>query len=191
MSSLPLVVERHFFTKVLVEANPDHQPEKDKDHVLGIRAEVRGGSLKDDPRRWRLFLTVRTETSEEEKIPYKIDLECVGFFTVSPEVEEKKIPSLVHANGAAILYSSTREFLLVITGRGPWGGFYLPTTNFLKPPKPKEEEEPGLSKPVPKIQKKKRKTQPVKPASEGVRMVRFKSKDKKTLDQPEGEPSES
>jgi preprotein translocase subunit SecB len=156
MSSLPLVVEKHFFTKVLVEANPAHQPEKDEEQSLGIRTEVQGGPHKDDPRRWRLFLTVHTEESEKEKIPYKIDLECVGFFTVSPEVEEKKIPFLVHANGAAILYSSTREFLLLITGRGPWGGFYLPTTNFLKPPKVEAEEETVPSPPVPKAIKKKR-----------------------------------
>jgi len=140
MNSLPLVVEKHFFTKVIVEANPTYKLEKDEDQRLGIRTVVRGGSPKDDPRRWRLILTVRTEAPEKAKIPYKINLECVGFFTVSPEVEEKKIPSLVHANGAAILYSSTREFLLLITGRGPWGGFYLPTTNFLEPPKPKKEE---------------------------------------------------
>jgi preprotein translocase subunit SecB len=173
MSSLPLVVEKHFFTKVLVEANPAHQPERDKDHVLGIRTQVRGGPRKDDVRRWRLFLTVRTETSGE-KIPYKINLECVGFFTVSPEVEEKKIPSLVRANGAAILYSSTREFLLMITGRGPWGGFYLPTTNFLEPPKPKKEE-PLVSEAARKATKKKGEPLPSKPAPEGVRKIRFKS----------------
>jgi preprotein translocase subunit SecB len=190
MSSLPLVVERHFFTKVMVEANPAHQPEKDKEQVVGIRTEVQGGPRQDDPRRWRLFLTVRTETSEEERIPYKIDLECVGFFTVGPEVEENKIPALVHANGAAILYSSTREFLLMITGRGPWGGFYLPTTNFLERPEPKTEE-PLVSEAVPKAPKRKREPVPSTPVSEGVRKVRLKSNAKKTLDQVAGESSES
>jgi len=136
---IPLQLEAHFFTKVLVEAIPAYKPEKKgKDQQVGIRAEVRGGSRKDDPRRWRVFLTVRTEVPEgEEKIPYKINLTCVGFFTVSPKVEEDKISALVHANGGAILYSSTREFLLLITGRGPWPPFYLPTTNFIPSPKRK------------------------------------------------------
>ncbi|MCX5893162.1 MAG: hypothetical protein NTW80_09360, partial [Deltaproteobacteria bacterium] len=103
---------------------------------------------------------------------------------------ENKITSMVHTNGAAILYSSTREFLLMITGRGPWGGFYLPTTNFLEPPKP-EKEEPLVSEPAPKAPKKKREPMHSKPASEGVRKIRFKSKAKKILDQVEGEPSAS
>lgn len=137
---MPLVVERHFFTKVVVEANPDHRPERGKGQEVRIQTRVQGGHRTDDPRRWRLILTVGTEASEEEKLPYRFNLECVGFFTVSPEVEEKKIPFLVHANGAAILYSSAREFLLMITSRGPWGGFYLPTTNFLQPPQPEREE---------------------------------------------------
>ncbi len=187
MSSLPLEVDRHFFTKVLVEANPDHQPEKDKDLILGIRAVVQGGASEDDPRRWRLILTVRTEATEEDRIPYKINLDCVGFFTVSPEVEEKKIPSLVHANGAAILYSSTREFLLLITGRGPWGGFYLPTTNFLKPLKTKEEE-PMVSKPGHKVPKMKGEPLPSKPAPR-VRKIGGRSRAKKILEQKEGEQS--
>jgi preprotein translocase subunit SecB len=189
MSSLPLVVEKHFFTKVMVEANPAYKPEKDGDQLLRIRAEVQGGPRKDDPRRWRLFLTVRTEAPEEEKIPYKINLKCAGFFTVSPEVEEDKIPHLVHANGGAILYSSTREFLLLITGRGPWGAFYLPTTNFLKPPRPKKKES-LVSEPTPKAPKQKREPMPSKPTPE-ERKIRFKSKAKKILDQVEAEPSES
>jgi preprotein translocase subunit SecB len=171
------VVEKHFFTKMLVEANPNYQSGKDEEQPIGvIHTKVHGGSRKDDPRRWRLFLTVHTDASEEENIPYKINLECVGFFTVSQEVEEGKIPALVHANGAAILYSSTREFLLMITGRGPYGGFYLPTTNFLEPPKPKAEE-PLVTEPSPKAPKRKREPVPSKPAPGGVRKVRFKSKE--------------
>lgn len=156
MTSLPLLLENHVFTKVMVEANPAHQPENDEDQLMGIHTEVQVGQHKDDPRRWRVILFLRTESPDEKKIPYKINLECVGFFKVAPEVEEKKMPFLVRANGAAILYSSAREFLLLITGRGPWDGFYLPTTNFLEPPKPEEEQKAQLAKPSPKSAKKKR-----------------------------------
>lgn len=153
MSFLPLVVEKHFFTKVVVEANPDFHPEKLEGQEIQLHTKVQGGHRSDNLRRWRLTLTVSTETSEEKQLPYKLNLECVGFFSVSPEVDEKKIPFLVHANGAAILYSSAREFLLMITGRGPWGGFYLPTTDFLQMPKP-EEEEPPMSEPLHEVRQK-------------------------------------
>jgi len=133
-------LENHFFTKVMVEANPSYKPDEEENQLVGIHTHVELAPHKDEPRKWRVILTVRTE-HEDGKIPYKIELQAVGFFKVAPEVDEKKMPFLVHANGAAILYSSAREFLLLITCRGPWEGFYLPTTNFLEPPQKVKEQE--------------------------------------------------
>lgn len=140
MISLPMQLENHFFTKVVVEANPAYKPEDEENQLVGIRTQVELAPHKDDPRKWRVILTVQTE-SGDGKIPYKIELKAVGFFKVAPEVDEKEMPFLVHANGAAILYSSAREFLLLITCRGPWDGFYLPTTNFIEPPQKVKEQE--------------------------------------------------
>jgi preprotein translocase subunit SecB len=154
MTSVPLLLENHFFTKVVVEANPAYEPEKNEEQPFGIQTEVQVGQHKDDPRRWRVILNLRTESTAEKEQPYKIDLECAGFFKVDHEVEEKRMPFLVRANGASILYSSAREFLLLVTGRGPWDPVYLPTTNFLEPPK--GEEKPKLTESAPKAIKKKR-----------------------------------
>ncbi len=131
----PLLLETHFFTKVIVEANPDYNPGESGKISGKIKTNVEVGQNKDDPRRWRVILILHAQS--KDKVPYRIELQCVGFFKVGPEVDEGKMEHLVRANGAAILYSSAREFLLLITGRGPWGPFYLPTTNFLAPPKPK------------------------------------------------------
>jgi preprotein translocase subunit SecB len=137
----PLLLETHFFTKVIVEANPGYDPGKSGEISGKIKTNVEVGQNKDDPRRWRVILILQAQS--KDKIPYKIELNCVGFFKVGPEVEEGKMGHLVRANGAAILYSSAREFLLLITGRGPWDPFYLPTTNFLAPPKPKRSATTG------------------------------------------------
>jgi preprotein translocase subunit SecB len=155
MTSLPMQLENHFFTKVMVEANPAYQPEKDEE-LLEVVTEVQIGQHKDNPHKWRVILNLRTESTDEMKMPYKIDLECVGLFKVAPEIKEKKMPFLVRANGAAILYSSAREFLLLVTGRGPWDGFYLPTTNFLETPQTNEERKPQTKAPSSKSAKKKR-----------------------------------
>ena len=152
---MPLQLENHFFTKVVVEANPAFKPEDDENKLVGIHTQVELAPHKDDPRKWRVILTVRTE-SDDGKIPYKIELKAVGFFKVALEVDEKKMPFLVHANGAAILYSSAREFLLLITCRGPWDGFYLPTTNFFEPPKQVEGQEPQRPSPPSKTVSRKR-----------------------------------
>lgn len=152
---MPLQLENHFFTKVVVEANPAFKPEGGENQLVGIRTQVELAPHKDDPRKWRVILTLGTE-SDDGKIPYKIDLQAVGFFKVAPEVDEKKMPFLVHANGAAILYSSAREFLLIITCRGPWDGFYLPTTNFLEPPQKVKEKESKQTAPPAKTASRKR-----------------------------------
>jgi preprotein translocase subunit SecB len=132
-----LQLETHFYTKVIVEANPRYNPEKNGDQFTLI-TNVDVGQHKEDPRRWQIILELKTQP--KAKMPYKIDLECVGLFEVSPDVKVDMMGPLVRANGTAILYSSAREFLLLITGRGPWDSFYLPTTNFLEPLKPKKEE---------------------------------------------------
>ena len=155
MSQLPLQLENHFFTKVVVEANPAYKPKDEENQLVEIHTQVELAPHKDNPRKWRVILTVGTDL-DDGKIPYKIELKVVGFFKVAPEVDEEKMPYLVHANGAAILYSSAREFLLMITCRGPWEGFYLPTTNFLEPPQKIEEQEPKKIAPPAKAGSRKR-----------------------------------
>jgi preprotein translocase subunit SecB len=155
MEFLPLQLEMHYFSKVMVEADPCFQPKDDEDQLLGVATQVELMQHREDPLRWQVVLNVSTQAPEGQTIPYKIDLQAVGFFVVAPEVEEGRRPKLVRANGSAILYSSAREFLLTITGRGPWGPVYLPTTNFLGPQKPKEVQQ-QIAEPSPVSTKKKR-----------------------------------
>jgi len=155
MEFLPLQLELHYFSKVMVEADPCFQPKDDEDQLLRINTQVELMQHREDPLRWQVILNVKTEAPEGQTMPYKVDLQAVGFFVVAPEVEEVRRPKLVRANGAAILYSSAREFLLTITGRGPWPPVYLPTTNFLGPPKPKEAQQ-HIAEPSPAPTKKKR-----------------------------------
>jgi preprotein translocase subunit SecB len=174
MEFLPLQLKMHYFTKVMVEADPCFQPKDDEDQLLGVNTQVEVKQHREDLRRWQVILNIRTEAPEGQTIPYKVDLQAVGFFAVAPEVEEARMPELVRANGAAILYSSAREFLLTITGRGPWPPVYLPTTHFLGPLKSKAEQEAQLTASRTIVAKKKR-----------------GSRAKKVFDQLEGATSDS
>jgi len=127
----PLQLETYYFTKVAVSADPCYEPQEGIAPAITIDTDVGMGQHSDDPRRWMVTLGLHAKSPDEKPIPYKVDLEVVGFFRVEPEVEEEKYPLLVQANGAAILYSAAREYLLTITGRGPWPPIALPTTNFL------------------------------------------------------------
>ena len=147
MINLPLLLEGHSFTKVYVEADPFFQPEAGRKPSVRFDMNVKMLQHKEDPRKWQAVLTIKAVPQDDKPIPYKVDLECVGFFAVDPQVEAAKMPLLVQTNGAAVLFSSAREFLLLVTGRGPWPPLYLPTTNFLAPPPPAEEEASAKSPP--------------------------------------------
>jgi len=140
MKLRPLLLETHFFTKVLVEANTDYQPQEHDLEIEDIETILELAQHREEPRRWQVQLTIRTMAAEASKLPYTLELQAVGFFMVAPEIEAERQPKLVQANGAAILYSSAREFLLMVTGRGPWPPFYLPTTNFLRPTPTQEDQ---------------------------------------------------
>jgi|UniRef100_A0A7V6A1T0 preprotein translocase subunit SecB len=143
---VPLQLKSHFFAKVEVEANQTFQPdaEKEADADQKIQTEVHLAQHKDNPRKWQVILEVASQPPNKS-LPYRINLQCVGFFEVAPDVEEKHVPFMVRTNGTAILYSSAREFLLMVTGRGPWGPYSLPTTNFLEPIKVEKRKKPLIS----------------------------------------------
>ena len=131
MAIPPLRLETYYFTKVAVSADPCYEPQEGVAPAITIDTDVGLGQHSSDPNRWMVTLGVHAKSPDEKPIPYNVDLEVVGFFRVEPEVEQGKAPALVQANGAAILYSAAREFLLTITGRGPWPSIALPTTNFI------------------------------------------------------------
>jgi preprotein translocase subunit SecB len=56
----------------------------------------------------------------------------VGFMHVLETYPSDKIDLLVAVNGPALLYSSAREIIASITGRGPFPAIVLPSVNFLR-----------------------------------------------------------
>ena len=149
----PLRLETYYFTKVAVSADPCYEPQEEgAAPAITIDTDVGLGQHSDDPDRWMVTLGGHAKSPDEKPIPYKIDLEVVGFFRVEPDVDKEKAPLLIQANGAAILYSAAREYILTITGRGPWPPMLLPTTNFLGlgkatkkgPPGPRRRRKPAL-----------------------------------------------
>jgi len=65
------------------------------------------------------------------RIPYFYD---AGRLIVCTEAMRKpkkaEVAEVIGVNGCSMLYSSAREYLLLITGRAPWGQVRLPTMSF-------------------------------------------------------------
>jgi preprotein translocase subunit SecB len=76
-------------------------------------------------------LDLRHKDIDEEAPRYHFRLRIIGFFSwCSEEQLEEEVAHIVAVNGASILYSSAREYLLMITSRAPWGQLTLPTMSF-------------------------------------------------------------
>lgn len=132
MSQTPLRLETYFFPKVQIEANPDYSP-KDEPEEQNVQLSVNVGLLgsEQEPTRFQLTLDIEKISVKVGSLPYQILLEAVAFISVDPTIKHPDIKRLVQINGASMLYSAARELILMVTGRGPWGSFQLPTVNFL------------------------------------------------------------
>jgi preprotein translocase subunit SecB len=100
---------------------------------MGIRPynlifSIEAGQHEKDPTRFMVVL--RIESDEESSLsPYLFDVTLVGYFRSERKPSVALRPHLV-SNAAMILYSSARELLASITGRGPYPAIVLPTMYF-------------------------------------------------------------
>ena len=143
-----LQLEKYFYPNISVKANPEFKAEKKGfSGKLSVKANL--VSLSKEERRWEVSLTIKT-VPENQPIPYRFELETVGVFTVSPNFPEAETEELVRIGGSSLLYSAAREFLLILSSRGPLGAINLPSMSFQKRPKKAKE---GEKQPKPKIEK--------------------------------------
>jgi len=133
----PLIVKEYFFPFVQVSADPEHTGDKE---TPGVDFETKIAVDKDpedDTYQVTLEITAMPE-DETKRIPYAIHLIAVGMFSVDKDWPDPE--KLLRINGASILYSSAREFLITITSRGPWAPMVLPTISFLPVEENKNKE---------------------------------------------------
>ena len=133
MSHTPLQLEDYFFTRVFFQANDEYTGQLKNEHFpveleIGFNLELL--KHESDPHRFQLRLTINELKSGDHPLPYTLDIQTIGLFAVDPDFSHEDIPRLVRVIGGSMLYSATREYVLMITGRGPWGGLKLPTVNF-------------------------------------------------------------
>lgn len=125
----PLRLESLAYDGIRLDARRDFQAEADEQGEIQVTLDV--GQNKKDERLWRVALTVRVGQREEAAAPkYELEITAVGVVRVDPEFPVDNMRKLVQINGASIVYTSLREFVMMLTSRGPWGSLMLPTTSF-------------------------------------------------------------
>lgn len=135
----PLVTNDYFFPVTQVVAEPRF-PIDDAD-VNEVDYDIRTGLAQnqDKENEYRVTLEIESKQKEDTPIAYKIQIVVIGTFTVVDNCSKPE--KLVEINGASILYSATREFLITVTSRGPYGALMLPTVSFNRTTSKEETDE--------------------------------------------------
>jgi len=108
MSLSQLQLERYFFTRLKIEANVNFDRQKalevgTKDVDVTIKGEILKNEKK--PRNYQITLTMENLESKENLLPYHIDFQSVGLFSVSP-TRRKDVDKFIHVNGSSLVTSS-------------------------------------------------------------------------------------
>jgi len=132
MIPAPLRLERSFFDEIRLTTRKDYDNSTAEQNIE-IENNLELGQLAESKGTWKVVLVLRVKAKENAPPPpYEFHIRSIGFFTVNrPGPTEEETARMVGINGASILYSSAREFLLAITGRCPWGPMTLPTVSFI------------------------------------------------------------
>jgi preprotein translocase subunit SecB len=128
----PLRIKNYFVTSLSVEANPAEDGAKSplEDGVVTV-TRVETAQHAENKRNWKVALQVNCTPTEKNVCAYEAAVELVGFFEIDKELSEDRIGDVVAANAPAVLYSAAREIILLITGRGPFPPFALPSATFI------------------------------------------------------------
>lgn len=136
----PFEVENYFFPHIEVSADANFDS---KAPLIPPAFDVKASVTKDEQSGvYQVALEIRLEPeSDEKRQPYSLKLIGIGLFRFVKSVPDPE--KLLRINGASIIYSAAREFVLTVTARGPWGAIMLPTCSFheetKKEPQPDKE----------------------------------------------------
>lgn len=127
-----LKIKNYFVTSLSVKAIPVEEGAKSSpEGRVDTITKVETAQHLENKRDWKVALAIHCSPAEKNVIGYSISVELVGFFEVEKELPEEQIGDVVVANAPAILYSAARELILLVTGRGPFPPFPLPSASFI------------------------------------------------------------
>lgn len=84
-----------------------------------------------DPKVFALKLRIVIENQQGKIVPYDIDIEVAGIFSVIPTMPLEEREEFVLINGCSVLFGAIRDQILTLTSRSARGPLVLPTVNFL------------------------------------------------------------
>ena len=132
MNKAPLQLKHYFITDIFVKAYHNYKLKQSQIYnIKNLQSDIKYRRHKTDKGKWQVQLKLRYTSQEEENMPYEFSVNIVGFFEIVSTLAESKIKVLVRYNAPAMLYSAACEIIATVSGRGPWGPFFIPTVSFI------------------------------------------------------------
>lgn len=127
MNQPPLRLELHYYDEVHSSLSPEPKRlESSTSFGTGVWSSVFENH--EDPLKFMLRMKIVVPHPSSDVIPIRGEFGIVGVFSVDESVPKEQRASLVKNTGGAMLYSASREFILLVTYRtSPFPPFYLPT----------------------------------------------------------------
>lgn len=126
MQSLPITVDRYFFTRFCVESNPNLAQSENQGIKANVDSKLQISKAPNSPDVYVAEQQVKIDANSDTSIPYSIDVECIGFFKVEDSsLGEEERHSGVTILAHTVLYASVRDAVLAATARQPWGPFSI------------------------------------------------------------------
>jgi preprotein translocase subunit SecB len=131
----PLILDRHFFTKVELNSHPEGQVGT----INLLHSDGQIGTDEREPRRFQLTYKLKITSPPDKQSTYTGEIHAVGLFRVVEGYPLEKAGDLVSAYGTSLLFAAIRELLLNLTSRGPFPPLMLSSFNFMPPPQKTEQ----------------------------------------------------
>lgn len=115
-----------FYPEVSVNSNPDYDAESEESPS---EPKARVFINKKDDRTFQVGVGVIVP-KEVNSDQCSVDVLGIGVFSFSPDLSEEEKTQILVSNGPNLVYGGIREMVAMISGRGPWGEYYLPARVF-------------------------------------------------------------
>jgi len=138
MDKFPLELIQVYFTRSIVIAIPEHNPNVKEGPIAPPQNSIEVTKVDGEVDNYAISMRTIMNSEKNPSSPYMIDMECVAFFKVDPKLTQEEATRGVSITGHNVVYGAIREAVAWITGRQPHGTLAL-GLSILKPTKPTKE----------------------------------------------------
>lgn len=119
-------LEALFYPEISVKANPEYDSSSQEQETEPV-SRVFFNKTSENTYQVGVGIALAKEVSSD---PYSVEALGLGVFSVDESLEEEDRLKTIIKNGPNLVYGGLREFIATVTGRGPYGEYFLPATIF-------------------------------------------------------------